>query len=45
VTRQRDIEGALFGSPLGAVDMIVGIVIMAAAPFRIGYLLFKKWRR
>lgn len=25
---QRDIEAALFGSPLGAVDMVVGLVLL-----------------
>lgn len=25
---QRDVEAALFGSPLGVVDMIVGLVLL-----------------
>ena len=31
---QRDIEEALFGSLGGALDIIVGLVILIAAPIR-----------
>lgn len=39
---KRDIEDALFGSPLGAVDMLVGIVLMLVGLISFIASAFKK---
>lgn len=39
---KRDIEAALFGSPLGAVDMIAGLVLMLVGLISFVASAFKK---